>query len=212
MGTMGRVVVALFVTLSAGAAHAQSFVTSDKTVTDRTAPIGSFRPGDEIDYTIRVRNSGAATATGVVVTDALPAQLTFVSASLGGTFATGTVSWTLGVVPPGVTRTLRVTAQLATPLDNGVIISNTAVIDCLELVPFTTAAAAFTIQSAPVLVVNKVDEHPSLPASPGAAVTYRITLANTGTMVARALRVTDPIDPSLTGASSVTGSACAGWP
>ena len=47
---------------------------------DRSAQIsGLVLPGDFIEYRIQVTNTGAAAASSVVVTDALPAEVTFVS-------------------------------------------------------------------------------------------------------------------------------------
>jgi hypothetical protein len=43
-----------------------------------------------------VTNFGPSSASGVVVTDSLPATVTFVSASGGGANNSGTVNWTLG--------------------------------------------------------------------------------------------------------------------
>jgi uncharacterized repeat protein (TIGR01451 family) len=47
-------------------------------------------------YTISVTNFGPSSASGVVVTDALPATVTFVSATGGGLNNSGIVNWILG--------------------------------------------------------------------------------------------------------------------
>ena len=49
---------------------------------------------NNIVYTLTVANAGPSAATSVVVTDALPANVTFVSATVGGTTnASGAVFW-----------------------------------------------------------------------------------------------------------------------
>ena len=58
---------------------------------DAGVPVG---PGSFIDYTITVRNIGNAAATGVTITDPLPANTSFVSADHGGVNLGGTVTWT----------------------------------------------------------------------------------------------------------------------
>ncbi|MFN2420511.1 MAG: beta strand repeat-containing protein, partial [Gemmatimonadota bacterium] len=78
------------------------------TVSDPTPAIG-----DSIVYTITVSNQGPARATGVEVTDPLPARLTFVSAlaSQGSYNAQGGV-WSVGVLEPGASATLEITARV----------------------------------------------------------------------------------------------------
>ena len=76
---------------------------------DRSAQIsGDVLPGDTIEYRVEVTNNGGAPAASVVVTDALPAEVAFVStddpvsawASIGE--SGGTVTATLGsALPPG---------------------------------------------------------------------------------------------------------------
>jgi uncharacterized repeat protein (TIGR01451 family) len=79
--------------------------------------------GDSVVFTIVVRNDGPDAATGVVLTDALPAGASFVSASLSqGTFAVsgGVLTATLGSLAPGASATIQihVTANLEGELVN----------------------------------------------------------------------------------------------
>lgn len=76
-------------------------------------------PGNNIDYTLTVTNNGPSNATGVVVTDSLPAGVTFVS----GTGSQGTVTNNNGVITATVgnlasgasaTITVRVQVQSGT--------------------------------------------------------------------------------------------------
>ncbi len=55
---------------------------------DSGVPVG---PGRNIDYTVTVKNLGNAAATGVTVSDPLPANTTFVSAGQGGKVKSGKV-------------------------------------------------------------------------------------------------------------------------
>jgi uncharacterized repeat protein (TIGR01451 family) len=67
--------------------------------------------GDRLTYSIGVRNSGPATATGVTVTNPVPGGSVFVSASSSqGTcsLAQGTVTCTLGSVAPGGTASVTI--------------------------------------------------------------------------------------------------------
>lgn len=64
-------------------------------------------------YTISYWNAGPTAALNVVLTDPLPAGASFVSATNGGTFSGGTVTWKLGNVNAGEGGTLDVTVTLA---------------------------------------------------------------------------------------------------
>jgi uncharacterized repeat protein (TIGR01451 family) len=85
-------------------ASASSTVTTgaDLSVT-KTGP-ASATEGDLITYTLSVANAGAADAQGVVLTDTLPAGVTLVSASVGGTtgvLSGNTLTFSLGTVRAG---------------------------------------------------------------------------------------------------------------
>ena len=60
---------------------------------DSTDPV---EIGDNITYTLQVTNNGPENATGVTVTDTLPASVTFVSASPGCSHSSGIVTCTIG--------------------------------------------------------------------------------------------------------------------
>lgn len=67
-------------------------------------------PGN-ITYTLAVTNNGPSTATGVILTDTLPAGLTFVSATpTQGTCGLPNVTCTLGTISSGSTVTVSVVA------------------------------------------------------------------------------------------------------
>lgn len=67
--------------------------------------------GDDVEFTITVTNHKDETATNVVVTDPLPAGLSFKSASNGGFDNNGTVTWNLGNMTSGQVVTLTYTAK-----------------------------------------------------------------------------------------------------
>ena len=70
-------------------------------VVTKTDNVTSAVPGDTLTYEVTVTNVGDAIATGVVATDTLPANTTFVDASNNGTFANGVVTWNIGPSHPG---------------------------------------------------------------------------------------------------------------
>jgi len=74
----------------------------------KTGP-ASVLASSNLVYTISVTNFGPSSASGVVVTDTLPAGVTFVSATGGGLNTSGVVSWSLGALTSGQISNLTVT-------------------------------------------------------------------------------------------------------
>jgi uncharacterized repeat protein (TIGR01451 family) len=71
----------------------------------------TIEAGDRVTYTVRLRNSGAVSVPRVEITQTLPAELKFISATGNGVTAAGEVVWHAGL-PAGGQDTVRVTAQL----------------------------------------------------------------------------------------------------
>src|SRR5262249_35997998 len=135
---------------------------------------GVLAPGDVVTYTITVTNSGNADATGVLLTDPIPANTTLVAGSLTSddptdvrtegnplTVAIGTLNGA-GGADSDVVITFKV--RVASPLANGTVISNQGTITAngpLSLVtddPSTGAAGDATqrpVVSAPELSATK---------------------------------------------------------
>ena len=98
-------------TASATETPQQADLSVSKTVSDATPNVG-----DQITFTVTLSNQGADTATGVQVTDLLPAGLTFVSATPSqGSYDNVSGMWTVGTVSPGVPQTLSITATVVSP-------------------------------------------------------------------------------------------------
>jgi uncharacterized repeat protein (TIGR01451 family) len=81
-----------------------------KTVDDPTPTVG-----DTVAFTLTLSNAGPDAATGVTVTDLLPAGLSFVSATPSqGTYAEATGIWSVGTVTSTTAPTLVIRARVAT--------------------------------------------------------------------------------------------------
>src|SRR6185369_9982895 len=66
----------------------------------KTADQQSYPAGGTIVYTFKVENLGGANATGVTISDALPAHTSFVaSENVGWALANGAYHYTVGNVP-----------------------------------------------------------------------------------------------------------------
>src|SRR5262249_20393073 len=64
---------------------------------------------------ITVTDAATAPVTNLVLTDPLPAQTAFVTASDGGRLSDREVRWALGSLPPGARRTVQVALQAQGP-------------------------------------------------------------------------------------------------
>jgi uncharacterized repeat protein (TIGR01451 family) len=80
-----------------------------KIAKETSTPI--IEAGEDAKFTITVTNHKDEAATNVVVTDPLPAGLTFSSASNGGFDNSGVVTWNLGTMASGQVITLNYTAK-----------------------------------------------------------------------------------------------------
>ncbi|MDX9988156.1 SdrD B-like domain-containing protein [Thiothrix unzii] len=79
----------------------------------KTANLSSVKSGDTVIYTVKVKNNGPDTATGVEVTDQLPAGVTYVSHNADqGAYTSGTGIWTVGTLANGTTATLTITVTI----------------------------------------------------------------------------------------------------
>ena len=142
----------------------------------KTGP-ASLVPGTNVVYTITVTNAGPSDGAGVVVTDATPAGLTFVSNA--GDCLTA-FPCALGTVPAGATRvittTFAVPAAYATPDP----LVNTAAVATATPDP-VPANNTSTVQT-PVAPQADLAITKTGPASvvPGTNVVYTITVTNAG--------------------------------
>jgi uncharacterized repeat protein (TIGR01451 family) len=91
---------------------------------------GSIDPGNSIVYTVTVTNKGPLTATGVVVTDVLPANLTFqgVDTSQGSCTTGQTVTCRVGSLAVGkrVTISIRTAVSTAQDVTNTIQVTTTS--------------------------------------------------------------------------------------
>ena len=162
-------------------------------------------PGDTVTYTLLVTNTGNQAATGVTLTDTLPAGTTFVSATNGGTQGPpGTVNWAMGSLDGGgASIPVTVTVQLdnPTPAGQGTVVNNASVADDgangSDPTPANNSDSdTDMLSSTPDLVVSKTDGETSL--SPGESTTYTITVSNVGSQDATGVVVTDVVPAPLT--------------
>ncbi|EED30543.1 conserved repeat domain protein [gamma proteobacterium NOR5-3] len=139
-------------------------------------PVAS--PGQTLDYVLLWSNTGTDRATGVVVTDTLPANTQFAAAGQGGQVSGSTVTWNLGDVPAGTSGNLDLSVTIAGALPNGTVLTNTAELNSNET-PTRSSTADTSILSTPSYKVTTTSSPGSL-VEAGQPVTLTIAYRNDG--------------------------------
>ena len=153
--------------------------------------------GTDVTFTVTLTNNGPNDATGVAVTDQLPAGLAFVSATPSqGSYDDGTGLWSVGALANGGAATLAITATVTT---TGTV-TNTASVTASDLPdPDDTndGAEADVTGSALIadLALTKTVDNAS--AAVGENVVFTITLTNNGPGDATGVAVTDQLPAGL---------------
>ena len=176
------------------------------TKTDLADPVVA---GNNVTYTITVTNTGPSAATGVTVTDVLPANLTFVSATPSqgtATNASGTITGAIGNLASGANATITVVATVAGNFSG--TLTNTATVTGTETDSDTTnnsATQTTTVNKQVDLRVTHTDSPD--PVVAGNQLTYTIVVTNDGPSQATGVSVTDVLP---TGLTFVSGTATQG--
>ena len=96
------------VTITVPSTCSSSAPSADLEVT-KTANVSSAKSGDTVIYTVKIKNNGPDTATGVEVSDHLPTGVTYASHNAGqGIYTSGTGLWMVGTLANGATATLTI--------------------------------------------------------------------------------------------------------
>jgi uncharacterized repeat protein (TIGR01451 family) len=177
-------------------------------------------PGGSITYDIIVTNLGPNDATGVTLTDTLPAGTTFLSlvtdpgwsCTTPGVGSGGTVDCSLASLGVDASAAITLTVAVDAGATPGTTIDNTATAGAEEGDPGegnNDGTASTTVASPPPgadLSVSKVDEPD--PVAAGAELVYTITVTNGGPDTASGVNLIDTLPP---GTTFVSLSEPAGW-
>jgi uncharacterized repeat protein (TIGR01451 family) len=157
--------------------------------TDSTDPV---QAGGRLVYTLTYSNSGGAVAFNTRITDTLDGNTAFVDASPATSGGSNPVYyWGVGNLPPdGVDHTIVVTVDVTSPLTNGTLLANTALIAAAGQSAQATETTQVT--SAPILHIQKTASSDLV--HPGDLITYTIAYSNSGNEVAHDVHITDTID------------------
>ncbi len=166
--------------------------------------------GDTLVYSITLTNNGPNTASAIVVTDLLPAGLTYVSHS-GGTYVSATGQWAITSLASGASSTLAITATVNSGTA-GTTITNSAAITAQSGVdPVSTnnsASISLVVQRVDLVLSKVVND--STPDE-GATTTYTLTLNNLGPHTATGVSVSDLLPAGVTYVSHFSSSGHSGY-
>ncbi|HEX9112661.1 MAG TPA: hypothetical protein VF845_14365, partial [Terriglobales bacterium] len=168
--------------------------------------------GGTINYSITVSNAGPDDASGVIITDPLPAGTTFVApsctAAAGATCSLqgSTLTINIPTLPNTASATVTFQATVDPTIPDGTVLSNTATVQFngTNLDPTNSASAT-------TAVLNRADLAVTIQQSPatvllGGVITYSITLTNNGPATASNVVVNDS-QPGGVAFTSCTGVA-----
>ncbi len=167
--------------------------------------------GELVTYTLTVQNAGPSVAQSVRVTDSLPSDVTFDSATPGYAGPNPLV-WNVGSLNPGETHVLTVVVRVNSDVAEGTLIRNPATVGSSTPDPVSTNnedEATTQVFGAADLEVTK--EALSDTVNAGDTLVYTITVHNSGPSVATDVDVKDILPPGLTLDQLLTSQgACAG--
>ncbi len=181
----------------------------------KTTLATAIHAGDTFTYTLTVTNAGPSTATSVVITDTLPAGLTFVSATGGGVAAGSSVTWNLAapLAPLGtasVDLTVRVADDQVDPFTNTATVTS-AVGETDTNAANNTASLLSTLNDDADVAVTMTGDPTT--AAGGDTVTFTVTVTNLGPAPAENVVATDIVpagftlvEPVLAPATSSSGT------
>lgn len=120
-------------------------------------PTSGVVPGDTIDYTVTVSNTGSAAASGVVISDPIPANTKFKAISGAGSFdaVNNRVVLDVGTLAAGAGASLTFSVTALTPLPNGATsLVNTATVTAANAAA-RLASATSTASASPAPTLTK---------------------------------------------------------
>jgi uncharacterized repeat protein (TIGR01451 family) len=190
-------------------------VVSITKIADHAAPVNA---GDQIGFTVEVKNTGNGDATGVTLSDPLPAGSgsgvtwsidtttgTPAQFVLSGSTGHQTLSLASSTLPAGADYTVHITAQ--TSATECSTYDNTATLTATNAVNPGPASAEEACNPSDIHIVKKAD---APQVSAGDPIGFTLTVYNDGKGAATGVNLSDPL-PSKPGLSWSIDSQGAGW-
>lgn len=182
-----------------------NFTASSKTALDMS-PSTPLRPGDDVQFTITLTNSGPGDGV-VTVTDPLPGALQFLSSPNAEVQVSGQVVTIANVaVAVGATKSFTFLARIRPETAPGISFANIATLSPSDGgAPTVVQTPLLTVQGGPDLstTVKTAQDLNGGALEPLDVIQYNIAIANTGVLATGSLQVSDPLDPSLENVANI---------
>ncbi len=163
----------------------------------KTPDGGSISAGDTAAFTIKVENLGPGRATGVVVSDTLPAGLSWTEDEADCSIDAGVLTCTVGDLAVGASQTYTVGA--VTTKDDCGVIDNTATASATNEKAAdegnNSDDGAITVRCAVIDIEKSADADQ---VSAGDPIGFAVTVTNTGDGTAYGVTASDTLDPAFT--------------
>jgi gliding motility-associated-like protein len=185
----------------------QSFVTWKTVALSAGNNTGMVHQGEQMTYTIHVRNTGSITIPSVTITDPVPAHTSYVS---GGTLNGNAVSFILGNLAAGATAEVSFVVQADSDLKTVRSITNTAQVNdgmqtlltgsCDPAAPGCAVGSTGTVTevaTGDLIIAKQVINPATGPYRMGMDITYRITVSNKSDFSFSGVTVTDTLPAAL---------------
>jgi uncharacterized repeat protein (TIGR01451 family) len=153
--------------------------------------------GDPLTYVITVTNSGPANAQGVVVTDTLPAGVTFVSTSGCAEDPTGMPTCSLGTLTAGSSAVYSITVTV--DADTTGILTNEAEVNTSPplINGDDTVSETTTVDVEADLAISKDSVRADSSVPNNNIITYTVTVDNNGPTATAGVIISDPAPSSV---------------
>ena len=174
---------------------------ADMSLTKTSNP-STITIGNPVTYTLSAYNNGPSSATNVVITDTLPAGLTFTGSNAGCTAAGQIVTCVIGTVANQATPVVTITASTS---GANRTITNVATVTS-DNDPNSANNTASAISGTAQVADLTMSKTGSTTAVPGSTATYTLRVHNNGPSTANAVQITDNLPTGLT-AATITPSA-----
>jgi uncharacterized repeat protein (TIGR01451 family) len=190
--------------------------TADLSITNTDSP-NPVIAGNNITYTVVVKNNGAAAASTVAFSEAIPANTTFVSATPSPTtgwtcsVVGGTLTCSNATLASGSSATFAVVLTVNSGTASGTVITDTANVSSTTTDPNpnnNSATATDVVAISGQADLSVASSASPNPVSDGNNITYTQTVTNNGPSASGTATFTDSIP---TGASFVSFTVPSGW-
>jgi uncharacterized repeat protein (TIGR01451 family) len=175
-------------------------VTAPDMTFSKSASVTQADPGDSIVYTLEYENLGSGEATGVTVTDTIPADVTFDGSNPNYDDLTGsTYTWNIGTVAGYGSGTITITVIVNVGVADGTVLHNTGTLDYDDANgnPYDqeTDSADVTVTAPDMMFIKSANVDS---ADPGDTIVYTLYYENEGSGEATDVVVTDTIPSDVT--------------